>query len=115
MAVIFSGGERCHSPDFPNGCEDMARSHRDCPVFFPSEDHEGTIGATFFGAVLSNDVHGRSEEDEFVCRIQKNLSCRGMGVSILVQGKITDQEIASRRCIVSSEDLTSQDSYSSYW
>ena len=110
MAVFLSGGERRHSPDFTNGREDVARSHRECPVLFPPEDHEGAVGATFFGAVFSNDVHGRSEEDEFVCRIQKNSSSRGMGVSVLVQGKITDQEIASCRRVVSSEYLTSQDS-----
>ena len=108
MAVFLSGGKRSHSSDLTNGCEDMARSHRNCPVLFPSEDHEGAVGAAFFGAVLSNDVHGRGEKDEFVCRIQKNLACRRMGVSVLVQRKVTDQKIAPRRCVVSSENLTSQ-------
>ncbi len=108
MAVFLAGGKGRHSSDFTNGSKDMARSHRDCPVLFPSEYHECAVGATFFWAVLSNDVHGRSEKDEFVCRIQKNLACRRMGVSVLVQRKVTDQKVASRRRVVSSEYLTSQ-------
>ncbi len=67
----------------------------------------------FLGAMLSDDVHGRREEDELVLGIQIDFSCRGVGVGVLVQWKIPDQKVASRRGVVPSEDLPSEDGHSS--
>ena len=66
MPAVFSCRKAGHPPDFPDGGDDVAGSHGDGPVLFLSEDDECASGVTLFRSVFSDDMHGRSKEDEFV-------------------------------------------------
>ena len=109
MAVFFPCRKVGHPPDLPDCGDDVAGAHGDSPVLFPSEDDEGAFGAALFRAVFPDDMHGGSKENEFVFGIKNDLACWRMRIGIPVQGKIPDEKVSSRRCIVTSQDLSSQD------
>ena len=99
--------------DLPDGSDNVSWPHGDRPVLFPAKDDKGALRPFLRGPMLPDDVESGRKENEFLFRIDLDLAGRGMGIGILVERKIPNKKISSRRAIIAAKDLSAENGDSS--